>query len=65
VSPPEDGGGIWRYQYMMDVGFDPSHPGYGDAQEWVGWAFGDSPFDPAEFDVDDMDRTLVAMFERV
>ena len=52
AAPLEDCGGIWQYQYMMEAGFDPSHPGYADAQEWVEWAFGDnSPFDPAAFDV--------------
>jgi hypothetical protein len=63
AAPPEDSGGIWQYQYMMEVGFDPNHPEYADAQEWVEWAFGDEPFDPAAFDVDAMDKLLVAMFE--
>jgi hypothetical protein len=48
---------------MMEVGFDPNHPGYADAQEWVEWAFGDQLFDPAAFDVDAMDKLLMTMFE--
>jgi hypothetical protein len=63
ASPPEDCGGIWQYLYMMAAGFDPNHPGYADAQEWVEWAFGDQPFDPAAFDVDAMDKNLTTMFE--
>jgi hypothetical protein len=65
AAPPEDCGGIWQYLYMMEAGFDPNHPGYADAQEWVEWAFGDVPFDPAAFDVKALDKDLVAMFEPV
>jgi hypothetical protein len=63
ATPPEDCGGIWQYQQMMDVGFDPNHPEFGDAQEWVEWAYGSRVPDPAAFDVEAVDKRLIAMFK--
>ena len=49
---------------MMEAGFDPNHPGYADAQEWIEWAYGDGPSpDPAALDVKAMDDHLKSLSE--
>lgn len=41
AAPPEDCGGVWRYNELMDILKDPSHPEHEDMKEWV-----DDDFDP-------------------
>jgi hypothetical protein len=42
--PPEDCGGIWGYQHLLEVLADPDHPDYDEQIEWVS-----DDFDPEEF----------------
>lgn len=44
AGPPEDSGGPWRYQDLLEALSDPESPAYDEAIEW----FGDS-FDPKAF----------------
>lgn len=47
ACPPEDCGGPWGYQELLEALADPKHERHEDLLEWIG---GD--FDSAEFDVD-------------
>ncbi|MEQ8470360.1 MAG: SEC-C metal-binding domain-containing protein [Marinoscillum sp.] len=45
ACPPEDCGGIWRYQDMLSILTDKSHPEYDDITTWIG-----EDWDPVLFD---------------
>ncbi|MGW2081971.1 plasmid pRiA4b ORF-3 family protein [Streptomyces sp. NPDC001939] len=49
ACPPEDSGGMWGYEYLIDVLSDPSHEEHEDRLEWLGLRSADE-FDPAAFD---------------
>ena len=43
--PPEDCGGIWRYQAMLEVISDPAHEEHKDMLQWLGGDFDSERFD--------------------
>ncbi len=45
AGPPDDCGGTWGYQYLIEALADPNHPGHGDMLDWIG------SFDPEAFDL--------------
>jgi hypothetical protein len=45
ACPPEDCGGAWGYEYLLEVINDPDHPEYNERLEWIG------EFDSEDFDV--------------
>lgn len=53
ACPPEDCGGIWGYEEMLEVLKNPSDPEYEETLEWVG-----EDFDPEEFDIDEVNREM-------
>ena len=53
ACPPEDCGGIWGYQDLIEVINDTSHPEHEEMLEWLG---GD--FDPEYFDVNEINEIL-------
>ena len=53
ACPPEDCGGIWGYDNLLEAIRDSNHPGHKDMLEWVG-----DSFDPEEFDVDVINQGL-------
>ena len=53
ACPPEDCGGPWGYQDLLDVLEDPSHPEHAERLEWVG-----GEFDPEAFDLEDTNANL-------
>jgi hypothetical protein len=57
ACPPDDCGGLWGYQELLEILADPGHEEYEDRLEWLGIASG-SEFDPARFDVDEANRAL-------
>ena len=59
ACPPEDCGGMWGYQDLLEVIRDTSHPEHEDMLEWLG---GD--FDPEYFDVDEVNERLSGFFEQ-
>ena len=53
ACPPEDCGGIWGYDELLEVIRDPTHEEYESMMEWLGGLF-----DPEEFDIDRVNRLL-------
>jgi len=53
ACPPEDCGGVWGYEDLLEVLADPDSPDYEEMWEWVG-----DDFDPAAFDVDNVNALL-------
>lgn len=53
ACPPDDSGGIWGYEHMLEVTGNPKHPEYEDLVEWLG-----EDFDPEAFDLDEINERL-------
>jgi hypothetical protein len=53
ACPPEDCGGVWGYEHLLEVLRDPKHPEHREMLEWVGGAF-----DPEAFDLQAVNETL-------
>jgi len=53
ACPPEDCGGAWGYEELLEVLNDPDHEDY---EHYRGWAGED--FDPERFDLEKVNRTL-------
>jgi hypothetical protein len=46
ACPPEDCGGVWGYEELLEILRDPQHEEYEERLEWVG-----GEFDPEAFDL--------------
>jgi len=53
ACPPEDCGGIWGYEDLLEILRDPNHSNYEEMLEWIG-----GEFDPEAFDRDEVNRQL-------
>jgi hypothetical protein len=53
ACPPEDCGGPWGYQHLLDVLSDPKHEEYNEMVEWIG-----RPIDAEAFDIDGVNAEL-------
>ena len=58
ACPPEDCGGPWGYEDMLEVLADPKHERYAEIFEWVGGEFDPEEFDPDEVYFDDPKERL-------
>lgn len=58
ACPPEDCGGIWGYQELLEIFRDPSHPEYEETMEWLG-----DEYDPEHFDVAEVNQELTELTE--
>lgn len=47
ACPPEDCGGVWGYEQLLEILKDPTHEEYEERMEWVG-----DDFDPENFNPD-------------
>ena len=56
ACPPEDTGGIWRYNDLVAALRDREGEDYADAVEWFG-----EEFDPGRFDIEKVNRHLAAL----
>jgi len=54
-GPPEDCGGVWGYDDLVEILSNPKHPEYQHMKEWLG-----SEFDPEHFDLDEINAALRA-----
>jgi hypothetical protein len=57
AGPPEDCGGIWGYRELLEILGDPAHAEHEERLDWLGLSSG-SEFDPARFDLGEVNRTL-------
>jgi hypothetical protein len=53
ACPPDDCGGPWGYEHLLEVLRDPKHEEHEEMREWIG---GD--FDSEAFDLDDVNQML-------
>ena len=53
ACPPEDCGGVWGYQGLLDILKDPEHPEYEDMVEWLG-----DEFDSEAFNINETNEML-------
>jgi hypothetical protein len=53
ACPPEDCGGVWGYQDMLQVLKDPEHEEHESTLEWLG-----EEFDPEAFDMEAINKVL-------
>jgi hypothetical protein len=52
ACPPEDCGGPWGYEHLVEVLADPAHSEHAELAEWAG------SFDPAAFDLEETNELL-------
>jgi hypothetical protein len=57
AGPPDDSGGVWGYEDMLDVLAKPEHPDHAEIREWV-----PEGFDPAHFSVEECNAALKHIF---
>jgi len=60
AAPPDDCGGIWGYDELVEVLADPDHPEHKERLEWLGLDDA-SQLDPAAFDQDVVNRALAKL----
>jgi hypothetical protein len=60
AAPPDDCGGIWGYEELVEVLADPAHPEHEERLQWLGLADA-SQFTPDAFDVEAVNRQLGAL----
>jgi len=59
--PPEDCGGAWGYEELLEIMKDPRHEEYEERMEWVGDEFDPEKFDPSSVIFDDPKKRLKMM----
>jgi len=47
ACPPEDCGGVWGYQELVEAMHDPQHPRHEELEDWLGGTFDPESFSPA------------------
>lgn len=58
--PPEDCGGVWGYEELLEIKKDKNHPQYEEMiVDWLG-----EDFAPEKFDLDEINKSLVIFFKR-
>lgn len=56
ACPPEDYGGIWGYEQLLDIVSDKNHEEHEEMMEWLGGEFDPEHFDVEEVRFDDPDK---------
>lgn len=63
AAPPDDTGGIFNYEWMLDAGTNPDDPDYQEASERMEWLediSGVDAWDPNAFDLKEVDEAVQA-----
>jgi len=53
ACPPEDCGGIWGYENLLEILKDPNHEEHEEMLQWLGGTFDPEPFSPEEVQFED------------
>lgn len=56
ACPPENSGGVWGYQELLEQLEDPEDPNFDDLLDWIG-----PDFDPEHFDCEQVNHQLSAL----
>ncbi len=64
ACPPEDCGGTWGYQTLLEALRDPTHEQHDDMLDWTGGDFDAEHFDPAKVKFDDPQERWMQAFKR-
>ena len=56
ACPPEDCGGVWGYEELLEIIENPDHEEYEGMLEWLGGGFDPEEFDPNEVSFGDPDK---------
>ncbi|MDR1586322.1 MAG: plasmid pRiA4b ORF-3 family protein, partial [Treponema sp.] len=56
AGPPEDCGGIWGYEEMLEIVKNPAHKRYEETHEWLG------DVDPEYFNPEEVNTRLEQVF---
>ena len=56
ACPPEDCGGVWGYDDLLEIIKDPDNKEYEEMMDWLG-----GEFDPESFDLDSINQRLRSM----
>jgi hypothetical protein len=62
ACPPEDCGGAWGFEHLLEVILDPNHEEYEDLTEWLGGGFDPEHFSVQEIEFDDPDKRWKSAF---
>lgn len=57
ACPPEDCGGVWGYDDIIETTGNPNHPEYEERLEWLG-----EEFDPEYFDAGEVNALFMKVF---
>ena len=52
ACPPEDCGGVWGYESLLETIQNPAHPEHEEMLEWVGGSFDPEAFDTEQINLD-------------
>lgn len=63
ACPPEDCGGTWGYQTLLEALSDPTHDDHEDMLRWIGGKFDSECFDPAKVKFDDPQERWIRAFK--
>ena len=63
ACPPEDCGGIWGYQTLLEVINNPTHEDHEEMLEWLGGKFDSEQFDSATVKFDDPKKRWQIAFQ--
>jgi hypothetical protein len=60
ACPPEDCGGIWGYQDLLETLADPGDAEHAELLQWLGLDAA-AEFDPAHFDLGEVNEALAGL----
>lgn len=64
ACPPEDCGGTWGYQTLLEAMTDPHHEQHEDLMNWIGGEFDSEDFVPTKVTFDDPQERWIRAFKQ-
>ena len=64
ACPPEDCGGAWGYQTLLEAITDPHHEQHEEMMSWIGGEFNSEDFVPAKVTFDDPQERWIRAFKQ-